>query len=139
MGPAAKVGKQQQKKGLLDDEKEEQEDGLKISVNESYAKRFEVSCCVLGCCVHAGEMQVGCVEPFLPCCLQHNKKREELHRLQAKHPELAARLERQLARSNAQEADDEGEDEESSTDEEEASPDSVLRINYARRSSCKPG
>jgi hypothetical protein len=64
------------------------------------------------------------------CPLQHNKKREELHRLQAKHPEVAARLERQLARSNAQDVEDGDEDEESSTSEEEASCGIVQLFSY---------
>ena len=37
--------------------------------------------------------------------LQHNKRRTELHRLQAKHPELAARLEQQAAGDQGQAAE----------------------------------
>lgn len=64
-----------------------------ICVNEEYARRFEVmhsSICLLkvSSCCHALTNH----HPWL----QHNKRREELHRLQEKHPELAARLARKV-------------------------------------------
>lgn len=37
----------------------------------------------------------------LVASMQHNKKREELHRLQEKHPELAARLARKVRQQPA--------------------------------------
>lgn len=44
--------------------------------------------------------------PILDCCsvlgLQHNKQREELHRLQAKHPELADKLAAQVSHAQWQ-------------------------------------
>ncbi|CAG9461343.1 unnamed protein product [Pedinophyceae sp. YPF-701] len=53
------------KQDLLGSGTESEDDGgLEIKVNEEYARRF-----------------------------QHNKEREELHRLQEKHPELAAKIE----------------------------------------------
>ncbi|WIA17436.1 hypothetical protein OEZ85_014286 [Tetradesmus obliquus] len=86
---------------LLDDDEEEQEFEPTIVVNEQFAKRFE-----------------------------HNKKREELHRLQEKHPELAARLARKAAAETARAArqaggsaaaayEDEDEDEESSSEDDD--------------------
>lgn len=39
--------------------------------------------------------------PANPLSLQHNKKREEMHRLQEKYPEQAARLERKVGCSMA--------------------------------------
>jgi hypothetical protein len=58
MAPAAKSGKQEskQKKGLLDDEQEQQDDELQLRVNESYAKRFEV-----GKFLHGRRDASGCV------------------------------------------------------------------------------
>lgn len=53
MAPAAKSGKQKHKKGLLDDEQEQEDEDLQLRVNESYAKRFEV-----GLFLHAGMQMV---------------------------------------------------------------------------------
>ena len=55
---------------------------------------------------------------------QHNKRREELHRLKEKHPDLAARLEARAARTAA--GDDGGsETSPSSSDSEGDDPDGV--------------
>jgi hypothetical protein len=57
------------------------------------------------------------------CLVQHNKRRTELHRLQAKHPEVAARIERQAARAEVRDGDieDGNNDSETSSSEEEVS------------------
>ncbi|KAK9788131.1 hypothetical protein WJX73_002256 [Symbiochloris irregularis] len=51
--------------------------------------------------------------------LEHNKKREELHRLKEKHPELAARLERQDRQVQPELSGSQTSEEESSEDEED--------------------
>ncbi|KAL6754712.1 hypothetical protein V8C86DRAFT_312002 [Haematococcus lacustris] len=79
------------KKALLLDDDGDEAHPPALAVNTSYAKRFE-----------------------------HNKKREELHRLQAKHPELARKLEQQALRAGGRVAGAEGDtSEDSSSDEEE--------------------
>ncbi|KAG2501152.1 hypothetical protein HYH03_000967 [Edaphochlamys debaryana] len=60
------------KTGLLDDEEDAGATDFGIRVNKDFAARFE-----------------------------HNKRREELHRLQAKYPEEAAKLARKMAREDA--------------------------------------
>jgi hypothetical protein len=57
--------------------------------------------------------------------LQHNKRRTELHRLQSKHPELAAKIERQQARAAAHEDEDDASFSES---ESSAESDSEVSI-----------
>lgn len=81
-------------KKLLDLDDDGAGEELNLQVNTEYAKRFEVSWVDGGCKLHAGMLfmvyhatRFACV-----CNLQHNKKREELHKLQAKHPELAERI-----------------------------------------------
>lgn len=74
---------------LLDGSESESEDGGEgFKVNEEYARRFE-----------------------------HNKRREEMHRLQEKHPELAARL--------ARGGGDLSGEEETSTSEDESGDDLI--------------
>uniref|UniRef100_A0A7S3VJ15 Kri1-like C-terminal domain-containing protein n=1 Tax=Dunaliella tertiolecta TaxID=3047 RepID=A0A7S3VJ15_DUNTE len=90
MKSTIKSTKMPSKKKLLDEDEEEQnlgknEDHLQLKVNKEFAARFE-----------------------------HNKKREELHRLQAKHPEIAAKV---AAKQDV--ADGEDEDSSSSEDEDD--------------------
>lgn len=56
--------------------------------------------------------------------MQHNKRRTELHRLQAKHPELARRIEREELRDGPREPGGVGDDDDtsSSSDDEVRSP-----------------
>jgi hypothetical protein len=81
------------KKSLFD-ENEAVED-TKLNVNESFAKRFEVICGIERLFGFSGE---ACQVRMARCLIlwmsvmQHNKKREELHRLKEKYPEVAARL-----------------------------------------------
>ncbi|QDZ22192.1 KRR1 interacting protein 1 [Chloropicon primus] len=81
--------KKKEDMSLLDGSESESEDGGEgFKVNEEYARRFE-----------------------------HNKRREEMHRLQEKHPELAARL--------ARGGGDLGEEDETSTSEDESGDDLI--------------
>ncbi|KXZ47073.1 hypothetical protein GPECTOR_38g310 [Gonium pectorale] len=94
MPPPAK----QKKQSLLDEEGDAGEGGgadLAIRVNKAYAARFE-----------------------------HNKRREELHRLQSKYPEEAEKLARKIAREAAKAAGEElpprdENDDDSSSEEED--------------------
>ncbi|KAF2966867.1 hypothetical protein GQX73_g6703 [Xylaria multiplex] len=72
------------KKGLFDDSDDDSDGGANLQINDAYAKRFE-----------------------------HNKKREELHRLEEKYKS------KQANGSNTKGKDDGDEDNESSSDEEE--------------------
>lgn len=56
------------KKALFDEDQDAQQEAGQLNVNQEFAKRFE-----------------------------HNKKREELHRLKEKYPEVAARMEARAA------------------------------------------
>jgi hypothetical protein len=69
-------------------------------------------------------------------CLQHNKRRTELHRLQAKHPELAARMERQQARAAAHE-DEDASDSESKSSSDSESEVCVFRATCTHRTPGK--
>jgi hypothetical protein len=80
------------------------EGGLSIRVNENYAKKFEVRSGVDG---RAHVARVPRLQTHTHIAhtapprntrkkTQHNKRREELQRLQEKHPHMAARLERGL-------------------------------------------
>ena len=94
---ARRMGRKKGKKGamnLLEDSSSDSEGAeagkeAEFKVNEAYARRFE-----------------------------HNKRREEQHRLQEKHPELAARLARGEANLS-------GDEEETSTSEDESGDDLI--------------
>ena len=108
-----------------------------LRVNEGYAARFEVGggmrlgagampaarCCRRRHSHNGAPLVTPCTElcapsaplPTLRTPLQHNKKREELHRLKEKYPEEAARISAR-ARVNAE---DGGDDDESDSEEED--------------------
>ncbi|KAL4428120.1 hypothetical protein ABPG75_002209 [Micractinium tetrahymenae] len=105
-----------------DDEAQLQEQEVELRVNEDYAKRFEA-------------MPDPCSQP--PLFLQHNKKREELQRLQEKYPEQAAKLARKFEAEAARQqqkaaavaavaAGESGSDESSSSEDEEEDPENLI-------------
>ncbi|GAP89680.1 putative protein KRI1 [Rosellinia necatrix] len=78
------ASKQAPKKGLFDDSDDDSDGGVDLKINDAYAKRFE-----------------------------HNKKREELHRLEEKHKS------KQPNGSTSKSRQDDDDDDESSSDETE--------------------
>ena len=77
---------------LLEDGGDLAEEDLTLKVNSSYAARLEVRDAT---CIHkkfAAFLLLPVSLLTIVVLMQHNKRREELHRLQEKHPELAARL-----------------------------------------------
>ena len=96
-------------RSLLDDEEGGQGEDFTLKVNSKYAARLEVRarCRACGSAMHARRPHSLSSEasPLRPRA-QHNKRREELHRLQEKHPEVAARL----AAGGAESADSSSED-----------------------------
>lgn len=108
-------------RSLLDDEESGQAEDFTLKVNSKYAARLEVRglllCTRNWLCTPAA---CSLVQDFTGCAvLQHNKRREELHRLQEKHPDVAARL----AAGGGESADSSSEDDE-------------VRRCFLRTSSC---
>lgn len=101
-------------------------DNVQLKVNDDFARRLQVSCDMSQCCRWhwpgddlGGAFALPLCNPRRDrspvCCVQHNKQREELHRLQQRHPKEAAKAAQRVF------AQQQSEGEEDSSDEDEVS------------------
>lgn len=89
--PPAEPQSAPKKRSLLDDD-EEEEGAPVLRVNEDFARRFQ-ACVDTRAATQAYRPTPDASDTLPPSFSQHNKEREELHRLQAKHgAALASRL-----------------------------------------------
>ena len=107
------------KSTLFDGDADSDDDNVDLTVNNDFAKRLQVGLRSLKRRIVARALDTctGKLSRSLPSrrmsAVQHNKQREELHRLQERHPEIAAKAAAQVA--HAQQSDTE----EDSSEEDE--------------------